>query len=385
MTQRALIFILAIGIITTLAFLFLPKASPAPTEQADQGETSLGTSSPPEIHAKTGTVSVIAENLEIPWDIAFLPEGEMLVTERPGRLLLLDKKGERKNIEISDSVLHRGEGGLLGITLHPQFKDNHLLYLYFTAPGKETQLQNRIERYRFVDDTLRERTIIIDDIPGAQYHDGGRMEFGPDGLLYVTTGDATIGKLAQDRNSLAGKILRLKDDGSIPSQNPFGTAVYSYGHRNPQGLAWDNAGRLWETEHGPTGEQGLCCRDEINLIAVGANYGWPEIQGDETRTGMVSPTFQSGADDTWAPASATYLDGGLYFGGLRGEALYEAVLNGERVVELKEYFKGEFGRIRTVRVGPDGMLYLTTSNRDGRGDPRPGDDKIIRVNPKMLP
>jgi glucose/arabinose dehydrogenase len=239
-------------------------------------------------------------------------------------------------------------------------------------------------RYRYEDGSLAEDKIIISGIPGAVYHDGGRMAFGPDGMLYITTGDATTRDIAQDRASLGGKILRLRDDGSIPADNPFNTAVYSYGHRNPQGLAWDSDGRLWETEHGPTGEQGSCCRDEINLIKPGANYGWPAVSGDGAKTGMVSPALHSGVATTWAPASAAIIKSSLFFGGLIGEALYEAVLSGERVLELKVHFKGEFGRIRTVRAGKDGMLYLTTSNTDGRGNPADGDDKIIRINPDML-
>ena len=351
--------------------LYLLRPETVPTEVSEE-----------EPGKELPAITVIAEGLEIPWDIAFLPEGGFLVTERPGRLLLLNESGEQSEIPLDGKVLHRGEGGLLGITLHPNFERNRLLYLYFSASGESAQTRNRVERYKF-GETLSERTVIIENIPGATYHDGGRMEFGPDGLLYITTGDATSPENAQNLDSLGGKILRLRDDGSIPENNPFGTAVYSYGHRNPQGLTWDSAGRLWETEHGPTGEQGFCCRDEINQIKAGTNYGWPQSLGDTVRGGTAAPILHSGTD-TWAPASAAILGNSLFFGGLRGEALYEAVLDGERVLELKEHFKGEFGRIRTVRVGPDGMLYLTTSNRDGRGDPAPGDDRILRVNPELL-
>ncbi len=353
--------------------------------------------SPTEVNNTSGggepgaAVTFVAENLEIPWDIAFLPDGDMLVTERPGRLVRLAKDGSKTNISIN-TVVHRGESGLLGVVLHPQFNDNRLLYLYMTAPGQDGQTENRVERYRFENDTLSDRRVIIDGIPGAIYHDGGRMEFGPDGLLYVTTGDATEPAIAQDLGSLGGKILRLNDDGSIPTDNPFGTPIYSYGHRNPQGLAWDSTGRLWETEHGRSGIQsGL---DELNLVEAGKNYGWPDIEGDETKTSMEKAVLHSGTSDTWAPASAAFFPnppgadgqghGSIFFGGLRGETLYEAVLDGTRVVELKRHFLGEFGRIRTVRVGPDNMLYITTSNRDGRGDVREGDDKIIRIDPAQL-
>ena len=209
-----------------------------------------------------------------------------------------------------------------------------------------------------------------------------RLTVGPDGKLYVTTGDATSPNIAQDLRSLGGKILRINDDGTTPPDNPFQTRVYSYGHRNPQGLTWDDEGRLWETEHGRSGVQsGL---DELNLIVSGGNYGWPEIEGDESKEEMIVPARHSGAGDTWAPASAVYWDGSIFFGGLKGEALYEAVLNGDSVVEVKEHFKNQYGRIRSIRVGPDDMFYITTSNKDGRGNVKAGDDKIIKVDPRMF-
>ena len=201
-------------------------------------------------------------------------------------------------------------------------------------------------------------------------------------MLYITTGDAGKSSLAQDKNSLAGKILRVRDDGSIPDENPFGNEVYSYGHRNPQGLTWDDDGNLWSTEHGRSGA--LSGLDELNLIRPGENYGWPTIQGDEKRFDMNTPIINSGPDVTWAPASALYWDGSIFFGGLRGETLYEAQLQNGIIVGLKSHFKKEFGRIRTVALGPDGMFYITTSNRDGRGTVRDGDDKIIRLNPAQF-
>jgi len=367
-----------LGIVTLVVllvggFLLIPRTAEAPP-------TPPPTSPTPTTSAR---IQTIAEGLEIPWDIAFLPGGDLLVSERPGRVIRVGKDGAKTPISYESDVRHRGEGGLLGLTLHPGFKRNGFVYLYTSTPAG-TQTVNRVERYRLDGNALIERKNIIEGIPGATYHDGGRMEFGPDGFLYITTGDATRPKIAQDKDSLGGKILRVRDDGSPAPGNPFGTAIFSYGHRNPQGLAWDRAGNLWETEHGPTGEQGLCCRDELNLIEAGGNYGWPTITGSEKREGMNAPALISGTADTWAPASLVYLNGSLFFGGLKGEALYEAVLDGERVGQFKTHLKGEYGRIRTVRLGPDGLLYITTSNRDGRGSPSAGDDKIIRIDPKQL-
>ena len=218
-----------------------------------------------------------------------------------------------------------------------------------------------------------DRTVIIDDIPGDWSHNGGRIAFGPDGNLYITTGDAWSADNAQDISSSGGKVLRLRDDGSVPDDNPFpGTPVYSYGHRNPQGITWDTDGNLWATEHGNTG------LDEINLIVAGGNYGYPNSRGDTVLPGTIGPKLSSG-EDTWAPSGITFSNGSLYFGGLYGQALYEAVLSGTSVVELKKHYHGEFGRIRAVVTGPDGALYFTTSNRDNRPSVQSGDDKIVRV------
>src|SRR3989344_4731096 len=314
---------------------------------------------------------VVADNLNIPWEIRWLPDGRMLVTERPGRLLIigpLTDAQDRQVIEVG-GVVHAGEGGLLGLALHPNFTANNQIYLYLTAREGD-QLVNRVERYQLEGNTLINRKVIVEGILGNSNHDGGRLDFGPDGKLYISTGDAQNQSLAQDTSSLNGKILRINNDGT-------GLEVYSYGHRNIQGLAWDNQDRLWVTEHGPSGTgSGF---DEVNLIVKGANYGWPEIQGDEGKEGMVKPVIQSGADDTWAPAGIVIIGNRLFFTGLRGVTLYEAEITGGNLTNLQRHLTGKFGRLRALRLGPDNKLYLSTSNRDGRGTVNAGDDKIIRL------
>lgn len=325
-------------------------------------------------------VQVVTTGLVIPWDIAFLPDGDMLVTERTGTVRRVGKSPAAMPIP---NVLTAGEGGLMGIALDPAFAQNNYVYLYFTtdAGGRK----NRVVRYRLEGNSLVQDRIILDNIPSATYHDGGQIAFGPDGKLYVATGDAQQPNLAQDTNSIAGKILRLNPDGSVPSDNPFGNLVWSYGHRNPQGLAWDSAGRLYAAEHGPTGEFGLCCRDELNRIEKGGNYGWPVITGEQTREGMIAPLLQSGASDTWAPSSAAVMGNSIFMAGLRGSSLFQVQLDDSgKPRAFRSFLKDMFGRLRGAVVGPDGFLYITTSNRDGRGTPRTGDDRIIRVHPDFF-
>lgn len=357
------------------------KLQPTSPASPEKGPVSVseGVNTPVTSETEEGLdIEVIAENLEIPWEIAFLPDGEILITERPGRLLKIGD--DRSVIEVS-GVHHIGEGGLLGMALHPQFQSNQLIYLYLTS-SDGGQIINRVERYKLDGNTLNDRLVILSGIKGASNHDGGRIKFGPDGYLYITTGDAQQSQLAQDINSLNGKILRVTENGEIPSNNPFGNAVYSYGHRNVQGLAWDSGGRLWATEHGRSGV--LSGLDELNLIEPGKNYGWPEIQGDETKESMVSPVIHSGATQTWAPSGAEFLNGSIFFAGLRGETLYQAKLNETNVKSLVKHFQGEYGRLRNAKLGPDGYLYIATSNRDGRGKVKENDDKLIRINPQIF-
>lgn len=311
-------------------------------------------------------LSTLAANLEVPWALVFLPDRSILFTERVGRVRFIDNKNNLNPtpVAVIDDVLAEGEGGLMGIAIHPDFSTNRFVYLYYTYGANGNETLNRVVRFKFDNNTLSEKTIIVDKIPGALFHNGGRIKFGSDGFLYITTGDSQNPSLAQDKNSLAGKILRVTDEE---------TEVFSYGHRNPQGITWDKSGRLWETEHGAS------TLDEINIIEKGKNYGWPTIQGNQTQTGMITPIINSGTN-TWAPAGLAYVkeSNSLFFAGLRGQVLFEYNIASKI---LTPHLKGEIGRIREVVLGPDNLLYITTSNRDGRGIPDTTDDKIIRVNP----
>ncbi|MCI5050803.1 MAG: PQQ-dependent sugar dehydrogenase [Candidatus Pacebacteria bacterium] len=325
---------------------------------------------------------VIIDNLSVPWGMAFINENEMLITERTGTVLLYNLENNSERAIYQKPSLQGGEGGLLGITLHPDFNRNTYVYLYDTYELNGNRL-NKIDRYTYDDEELSFDRTIINNIPGAKYHDGGRMAFGPDDKLYVTTGDATVPNLAQELNSLAGKILRMNDDGSIPSDNPFTNSfIYSYGHRNPQGLAWDSDGNLWSTEHGPSGLN--AGQDELNQILAGGNYGWPMYSGterpspnsDTENENLMYPVVASGPDEVWAPAGLAYYDDILYFGGLRGESLYQYDIDEE---EFTRQFVGDYGRLRTTLIN-DGVLYMSTSNTDGRGRPDDSDDKIIQLS-----
>lgn len=311
----------------------------------------------------------------------------IFVSERPGRLRLI-RDGQLLAQPVATlPVAASSESGLMGLALDPQFAANGFLYVMYTYRG-ERGLVNRVARLTLRGERAGEERVLLDGIPGASIHDGGRVAFGPDGKLYVTTGDAASADLAQDRSSLAGKILRLNPDGSVPADNPFpGSPVYSYGHRNPEGLAWHpQTGTLYATEHGSS------ARDEVNRIEPGQNYGWPVVRGAAGDNRFRDPVHESG-DQTWAPAGAAFYDGtrlgpwrgSFFFGALRGQHLHRLVLGGpnfDRVVSAERLFDREYGRIRAVAVGPDGALYFTTSNRDGRGSPFPGDDRVLRVVPQ---
>lgn len=317
---------------------------------------------------------VFAEGLVTPWSMTFLPDGDMVVTERSGTVKRIGATGQVFPIE---GVQETSEGGLLGIALHPEFTTNNRLYLYMTKMVNGS-LQNQIDTYVLSGNSLSYQRTVLDGIPAANNHNGGGIGFGPDKKLYVATGDASLAALAQNTRSLAGKILRMNDDGSVPSDNPFNNFVWSYGHRNPQGITWDEQGRLWSVEHGPSGMDGGSGQDELNLIEKGVNYGWPTIRGDQSAEGMRRPVVHSGANETWAPSGIVYANGSLFFAGLRGQSLYQAVIGEDVTVSLKRHFGGEYGRLRAVAT-KDQVLYFSTSNRDGRGTPIAADDRIFQA------
>ena len=343
----------------------------------------------------TVTVEVWVKNLEVPWSLVFLPDGRALVSERPGRIRLIQDGHLQEKPYLSVDAARVGEAGLMGIAVHPQFPMEPYIYAMYTY-RKGGDLLNRVARFRDRGGTGSFDRVIIDNIPGARFHDGGRIAFGPDGMLYVTTGENFISALAQDLSSLAGKVLRVTPEGNIPADNPFiDSPVYSYGHRNPQGIAWQpDTGRLFESEHGPSGEFGRFAHDEINIITKGGNYGWPHVIGSLGKEPYIDPIIVW--KETTPPGGITFYKGNL-LGHLRGD-LFVATLRSRALVRIKfdadtriqkierwfaqDFKSGRYGRLRDVVSGPDGALYFTSSNRDGRGNPASDDDKIYRIVPK---
>lgn len=338
-------------------------------------------------------VETVVGNLEVPWSIVWAPDGRMIFTERPGRVRVFQNgKLQPQPLFVVPDVDRGGETGLMSVALHPQFQSNRFVYLSYgyNANGELV----RVVRYRETPNGFTDRKVIIENIPSAQFHAGCRLRFGPDGKLYITTGDATDRNLAQQLNSIAGKILRLNDDGTVPSDNPFvgrsdaRPEIFAYGSRNAQGIDFQpGSNLLFETEHGPSGFDGPGGGDEVNIIERAKNYGWPVIHHRQTRAGMEAPLLEY--TPACAPASGMFyrgaqlsqFKGNFFFGCLRGTKIIRVVLDGRRVVSEENLLEGTYGRIRDIAEGPDGFIYFSTSNRDGRGKPASDDDQIMRLVP----
>lgn len=339
------------------------------------------------------TIETVLEDLAVPWEIVFLPDNSMLFTERPGRVRLY-RKGKllaTPLLQLTD-IDSTKKMGLLGLTLHPAYNSNRYIYLAYNYKSSDRSWL-RVVRYTMQKDTLIQPKTIIEDIPANQNHTGCRLKFGPDNKLYITTGDADEAAKAQNKNAFNGKILRLNDDGSIPSNNPFvnmpeaRAEVWSYGHRNPQGLAFQpHTNKIYISEHGPNGG------DEINIVTKGGNYGWPVIHHQQTKDSMISPLLEF--TPSIGPAQAIFYSSNvlpqfkdhLLVACLRGEAILDIQLNNTGGVAKHELvIQKQLGRIRAMAVGPDGYLYLSTSQKDPpEGKPGPGDDKIVRLIPSNI-
>ena len=334
-------------------------------------------------------VEVVAQGLEVPWGLAFLPNGDLLVTERPGRVRLLQGGVLQQAPVLTVDTVQDGEGGLLGIALHPDFATTRQFFLYLTRPG--TPRTNVVERWVLAPDArsaTRERTV-FESIPGAAVHDGGRIRIGPDRLLYVGTGDAREPSRSQDVTSSAGKLLRLTLDGAVPQDNPFpGQPAFLLGLRNTQGFDWLDAQRLYVVDHGPSGELNRRTHDEVNFARAGDNLGWPDIYSCEAREGMVSPALSweaahpPGGAAHYTGTSISEWRGSLLVGMLGAQHLHRVQFDSAspgRVQSHEVYLQGSYGRLREVMMGPDGHLYVTTSNCDGRGTCPAARDRILRL------
>lgn len=314
-------------------------------------------------------LEVVAENLNAPWSIEKI-NNTFYLTERSGAIVKIENREmQRQSVELEKEIATASEAGLLGFVLAPDFQESKLAYAYYTYEDSSGQF-NRIVTLQLEDNVWREKSLLLDKIPSGSYHHGGRLKIGPDGKLYATAGDASEANVAQDLNSLGGKILRMNPDGSLPSDNPFSDSyVYSYGHRNPQGITWLSDGTLYASEHGNS------ANDEINSIEAGQNYGWPIIEGYEEQERMVSPLFTSGDELTWAPSGMDNYNGKLYVAALRGTAVLEFDLE---TGKHREVITG-LGRIRDVLI-EDNNLYFISNNSDGRGNPQKNDDKLYRIS-----
>ena len=327
--------------------------------------TTNGTSQPKH-------VEVVVDNLWIPWGLAFLPNGDLLFSERNGNFNLL-KEGTHNPILLTTRNVSGGEGGLLGVCIDPLYEENHFVYAYETYPTSADPL-NRLVRYQYENETLTEDRILFDSIPAVNFHNGGGIAFGPDGFLYVGTGDAGDPPVSQDLSSPAGKILRLTRHGEAAPGNPFNNFVWTYGHRNVQGFDWTEEGVMIATEHGPTADLGWCCHDEINRIEPGQNYGWPYVHAGNETDSLTPPLDHSGYD-TWAPCGGMVVkgrewadwEGDYILCGLRGERMirFEFDPSYESMEAKHDTLFQNYGRLRSLTQAPDGSIWFTTSNFGG--------------------
>lgn len=342
----------------------LAACAPGPgTDPA--GRTSAEPPAASSSSSPDGAITTITTDLAAPWSVAFYGDTALVSERDSARILELDAQGDPREAGVIAGVAPAGEGGLLGIAVR---EDS--LYAYYTAGG-----ENRIERFDLTGEPgslgLGDGEILLDGIPAARFHNGGRIAFGPDGMLYATVGDAGDRGSAQDRNAPTGKILRMSPDGRAPEDNPFpGSLVYSYGHRNPQGLAWSADGTLYSSEFGQD------TWDELNVIEPGGNYGWPEVEGIAGRAGFLDPVQQWRPDEA-SPSGMAISGQTIYLANLRGERLRQIPL--DALATSSQHLVDEYGRLRDVTIAPDGSLWVLTNNTDGRGDPAPGDDRILRV------
>jgi glucose/arabinose dehydrogenase len=341
-----------------------PPPSPQPTTR---------TASPATIEPSPGprrpqVTRTVASGLQAPWGLAFLPDGSALVGERDTTRVLAVRPGRVREVGRVTQAVPQGEAGLLGLAVSPAYAEDRLVYAYVT-----TQADNRVVRMTYDGRRLGEPEDVLTGIPSGFIHDGGRLLFDADGALLVSTGETGEPSLAQDADSLGGKVLRITPDGEPAPGNPrAGSPVWTMGHRNIQGLAFDERGRLWATEFGQS------TWDELNLIQKGRNYGWPLVEGRGDLEEYRNP-FVTWATVDASPSGLAFANGSLWAGALRGERLWEVPVTADGVGEPRDWFVGDYGRVRTVVAAPDGTLWVTTSNRDGRGDPAAEDDRILEV------
>ena len=351
---------------------FPTASAPLQTTAPPLASTSAtdATRSTPTTTAPTPATQTIATGLPLPWGLAFLPDGTALVTLRDqGEVLHIAEGAKPVSVGRPPGVVPGGEGGLLGIAISPAFASDRTVFVYLTSRG-----DNRVMRMTFDGIALTPGPVIVKGIAKAGNHDGGRLAFGPDGYLYISTGDAGARDPAQDKASLSGKILRVTADGAPAPGNPFpGSPIWSLGHRNVQGMAWDKAGRMYASEFGQN------TWDELNRIQPGRNYGWPIVEGIAHRSGFVDPIRQWPTADASPSGIAVGADGAIYMAALRGESLWRIPLDGNGDAGAPaRLLQGKYGRLRTVVPAPDGRLWLVTSNTF-RGTLHPGDDRILAL------